>query len=517
LIIQNRLPITTNNSNNINSIANKPHNLRQKQPIDYNGLNEASSADNNFTLPIVPKLALNATPINDSSSSSSNINRRSATSSIQPTPISAVNPNVPIINSDNHYERQYTCKRCGFFTNNPRAVLYHRKEYHFEKINIHECTYCQYASQYSGKVERHTLLRHKIDINNSPSKKSMNQKAKSSSLTSENNNKTLEIKSNNLNSADLVINRSLISSQEKQTDSDSTTSTPINNNNNNKLAINETVLPFSNNNNNNNLPKYQCNKCPCKYKRSNDLYKHLKLKHGVLAQHINDYLTPVSAFASSSETATAPTTSSVNPTQSNNDLMIDEQTDDLVIEDNQYADESEIKEDLFNEQVVLDENNGKEEIKKNSYECPYCTYHSNGNDAEYLLHVKDHLCGKSFRCVLCNSVYKYRGDCVVHLKRKHQKADLYAQNYVERFNLDTLDIGQVCILLKPKQQEETENEEKLFSCSYCDYKANYKGDVFKHQTRRHPGSPKNVTSLVPNLNQNGSENSGNTYIFYIYF
>jgi len=103
------------------------------------------------------------------------------------------------------------------------------------------------------------------------------------------------------------------------------------------------------------------------------------------------------------------------------------------------------------------------------------------------------------------------------LKRKHQKADLYAQNYVERFNLDTLDIGQVCILLKPKQQEETENEEKLFSCSYCDYKANYKGDVFKHQTRRHPGSPKNVTSLVPNLNQNGSENSGNTYIFYIYF
>jgi len=72
----------------------------------------------------------------------------------------------PVINSDNHYERQYTCKRCGFFTNNPRAVLYHRKEFHFEKINVHECIYCQYASQYSGKVERHTLLRHKIDTTN---------------------------------------------------------------------------------------------------------------------------------------------------------------------------------------------------------------------------------------------------------------------------------------------------------------------------------------------------------------
>ena len=98
--------------------------------------------------------------------------------------------------------------------------------------------------------------------------------------------------------------------------------------------------------------------------------------------------------------------------------------------------------------------------------------------------------------MLCNSVYKYRGDCVVHLKRKHQKADMYAQNYVERFALDAVHVAQVCALLKPKQSEENENEEKLFGCAYCDYKANYKGDVFKHQTRRHPGCAKNVTALA---------------------
>jgi hypothetical protein len=45
--------------------------------------------------------------------------------------------------------------------------LYHRKDFHGEKINIYECSYCQYASQYSGKVERHTLSRHKIEVNNS--------------------------------------------------------------------------------------------------------------------------------------------------------------------------------------------------------------------------------------------------------------------------------------------------------------------------------------------------------------
>ena len=70
-------------------------------------------------------------------------------------------------NSDNHYGRQYNCKQCGYLTNNPRSVLYHRKDFHGEKINIYECQYCQYASQYSGKVERHTLSRHKIEVNNS--------------------------------------------------------------------------------------------------------------------------------------------------------------------------------------------------------------------------------------------------------------------------------------------------------------------------------------------------------------
>lgn len=116
--------------------------MRQKQPIDYNGLNGTVST----------------------ATVSNTCTRRSVHAN---TPTKPVNANIPIINSDNHYERQYNCKRCGFFTNNPRAVLYHRKEFHSEKINIHECTYCQYASQYSGKVERHTLLRHKIDLNNS--------------------------------------------------------------------------------------------------------------------------------------------------------------------------------------------------------------------------------------------------------------------------------------------------------------------------------------------------------------
>lgn len=95
-------------------------------------------------------------------------------------------------------------------------------------------------------------------------------------------------------------------------------------------------------------------------------------------------------------------------------------------------------------------------------------------------------------------MYKYRGDCVVHLKRKHQKADTIAHTYVDKFNLDSLKIGDIYGLLKPRQHDEPENEEKLFGCAFCDYKANYKGDVYKHQTRRHPGTPKSVKSLARN-------------------
>jgi hypothetical protein len=42
--------------------------------------------------------------------------------------------------------------------------------------------------------------------------------------------------------------------------------------------------------------------------------------------------------------------------------------------------------------------------------------------------------------------------------------------------------------------DDIDNEDKLFGY-YCDYKANYKGDVYKHQTRRHPGTDKNVRIL----------------------
>ena len=74
--------------------------------------------------------------------------------------------NVP--NTEKHWKKIYSCKFCFVFYYSKiwtkRAILY-SKNYHNEKISIYECKYCQYASQYSGKVERYTLLRVLIEYN----------------------------------------------------------------------------------------------------------------------------------------------------------------------------------------------------------------------------------------------------------------------------------------------------------------------------------------------------------------
>lgn len=170
--------------------------------------------------------------------------------------VGAAAPRI-IMSAESHYERQYACKQCQFFTNNPRAALYHRKEVHHEKINVHECQYCQYASQYSGKVERHTMLRHKIDmLNGANNNNNINSVATTGSLSSNQLQKQQQLQND-----------------EDEEDLDSGVDAA------NGVGGSGGAL----------VSKFQCNKCPCKYKRSSDLNKHLRLKHGLNSSHLNVY------------------------------------------------------------------------------------------------------------------------------------------------------------------------------------------------------------------------------------
>lgn len=71
------------------------------------------------------------------------------------------NTNSVIQMSPLKVRRSYNCESCGLLTTNPREFLYHQRDVHKEKMNIHECKFCIYASKHIQKLQRHCDLVHR--------------------------------------------------------------------------------------------------------------------------------------------------------------------------------------------------------------------------------------------------------------------------------------------------------------------------------------------------------------------
>ncbi|XP_021182842.3 zinc finger protein Xfin [Helicoverpa armigera] len=56
--------------------------------------------------------------------------------------------------------RNYNCTKCTFYTQNPRAYLFHTRDAHFVKLKIYECPHCVYASRHHQKLMRHVKMVH---------------------------------------------------------------------------------------------------------------------------------------------------------------------------------------------------------------------------------------------------------------------------------------------------------------------------------------------------------------------
>ncbi|XP_068621215.1 zinc finger protein 91-like [Battus philenor] len=56
--------------------------------------------------------------------------------------------------------RNYSCTKCTFYTQNPRAYLIHTRDVHFVKLKIYDCAYCVYASRHHQKLVRHIKMVH---------------------------------------------------------------------------------------------------------------------------------------------------------------------------------------------------------------------------------------------------------------------------------------------------------------------------------------------------------------------
>lgn len=61
--------------------------------------------------------------------------------------------------------RTYTCTECDLVTKWPREFLTHRRDVHGDRISIHDCPFCEYASKQPQKLQRHCNIVHKEEMN----------------------------------------------------------------------------------------------------------------------------------------------------------------------------------------------------------------------------------------------------------------------------------------------------------------------------------------------------------------
>ncbi|XP_041375200.1 zinc finger protein Xfin-like [Gigantopelta aegis] len=57
--------------------------------------------------------------------------------------------------------RNYRCIECGFTTNKSKIFLNHNIDSHGAKFSVFECTFCEYASRWKHKLDRHVKYAHK--------------------------------------------------------------------------------------------------------------------------------------------------------------------------------------------------------------------------------------------------------------------------------------------------------------------------------------------------------------------
>ncbi|CAF1186888.1 unnamed protein product [Adineta steineri] len=154
-------------------------------------------------------------------------------------------------------------------------------------------------------------------------------------------------------------------------------------------------------------------------------------------------------------------------------------------------------------------------------DCPYCDFKTTDIE-QFKAHIIAHIRDKNYRCLLCNRLYKYRGDCSFHIRRKHHKYSSNSNDYIQRFLFDTTD-GDESLSTQAgghgssgngtgnntHSAREQDEPVRYFGCPYCDYTSNYGGDVRKHQTRKHPNAESKVVKIIrqdsEQQNQNGFE------------
>ncbi|UJR28965.1 hypothetical protein I4U23_010182 [Adineta vaga] len=170
-------------------------------------------------------------------------------------------------------------------------------------------------------------------------------------------------------------------------------------------------------------------------------------------------------------------------------------------------------------------------------DCPFCSFTSVDSEAFRKHVLTNHLSDKNFRCLICNRLYRYRGDCSFHIRKKHSDRMIgdnieSLREYISEFQPNAMTINELKELLscpltpslasipsngtptqsrhslpQPQQQQQQQqqpNSSHAFRCGYCTFSSANSGDVKKHQTWKHANLPSNILPIDPNDTQQQS-------------
>ena len=218
--------------------------------------------------------------------------------------------------------------------------------------------------------------------------------------------------------------------------------------------------------------KLVCPVCKLKYKRSSDLNRHMKSKHGCKLREYLENISDEGEFLAQLEISNAGMDTSQNTTLEDDD---DDDDDILIKLEAPPAEEDGVKvpEDLT---------------------CEYCDYKAKWG-SDYKRHLQSHSLERRYKCNDCPKQYKYRGDLNVHTRKDHNKEPgdvkiIRISTMLRKKSSPSIFKCPCCSYTSAYKSEidrhsRLHNAEKTFQCLHCEYQTYWRGDIRRHVYKRH--------------------------------
>ena len=438
-------------------------------------------------------------------------------------------------------EHQFRCDECTYSTdfrpNMDRHIMNHTNPFPFT------CSFCSYGCGSEAAIRRHMLMNHDPVQTNQNTDKNMEKKTKlpvpksvealQKTLENDSELKAASERDEKEGSPESEKDESMeVDTVDGNIDADATNGDKDLDGQDPNQKVKGTVTQFLEKDNG----KLLCPVCKLKYKRSSDLNRHMKRKHGsrlreYVEEHFNAILPPIADSAP----ARAPRLTQHVPLSMVNSRgevgfnteYLDYGTEDLMDMDDAYdtfdsfntpqdspgREGTPVGDEGYGGYNYLDLSaipgtvkNGEDEAQGSSdkLRCPHCDYIAKW-PSDLQRHIAVHSMERRFKCSFCPKSYKYIGDMNVHIRKDHGKEP----GTVKVIKVPILQTKKMspalfkcpCCSYASTYKSEVDRhtklhgDEKTFQCKHCDYQSYWRGDMRRHMYKHHPDLMKDGTAV----------------------